>query len=240
MPGPYGFALRPIDDPFDFAQGHGEWNRTMKPRVAIIDYGMGNLRSVQKALEHAGAAAHVTDSPSTLRKAQGIVLPGVGAFGEAVRRLKSAKLWGPLRDILESDKPFLGICLGYQLLFDRSEENPGVRGLGYFAGPVVRFRFSKASARKVPHMGWNTLALAPKNRSNYLKGIDQGDYFYFVHSFYPAPKDRSLIASTTSYGLPFASAVARGTLFACQFHPEKSGSQGQRILKNFVRHLNVC
>jgi imidazole glycerol-phosphate synthase subunit HisH len=211
----------------------------MKPSIAIIDYGMGNLRSVQKALEYAGAKAQVTNSPSVLRKAQGVVLPGVGAFGEAVRRLKSQGLWNPLRDALASDKPFLGICLGYQLLFEKSEENPGVRGLGHFKGPVVRFRFPKTSSKKVPHMGWNTLDIKSGNKHICLKGIRPQDYFYFVHSFYPAPQDASLIASSTSYGSPFASTISRGSLFACQFHPEKSGKQGQRILKNFLGQLRT-
>ncbi|OGR89211.1 MAG: imidazole glycerol phosphate synthase, glutamine amidotransferase subunit [Elusimicrobia bacterium RIFCSPLOWO2_01_FULL_59_12] len=212
----------------------------MRPLIAVIDYGMGNLRSVQKALEHAGADARVTDSPEVVRKAQGVVLPGVGAFGEAVRRLKAKRLWNALREIVSSDKPFLGICLGYQLLFEKSEENPGARGLGLFKGPVRRFRFPKASSHKVPHMGWNTLALKRPARSACLKGIGRKDYFYFVHSFYPAPRDRSLIAGLTSYGRTFASAVARGNLFACQFHPEKSGRPGQRILKNFVQGVNPC
>jgi glutamine amidotransferase len=207
----------------------------MKPYVAIIDYGMGNLRSVQKALEHVGADARVTDSPTVVKKAAGVVLPGVGAFGEAVRRLKSQKLWQPLKDSLANGKPFLGICLGYQLLFDKSEEAPGVRGLGHFRGSVVKFRFPKTSRRKVPHMGWNTLQSTSNTRSAYLKGVQARDYFYFVHSFYPAPKERSIVASTTSYGRPFASTVADKSLFACQFHPEKSGRQGQRILSNFVR-----
>lgn len=211
-----------------------------KPMVAIVDYGMGNLRSVQKALEHVGADARVTDSPAVLRKAKGVVLPGVGAFGEAVRRLRKQKLWNPLKQTLVSGIPFLGICLGYQLLFESSEENPGVSGLGFFKGPVVRFRFPKRSDNKVPHMGWNTLAPGAARKTPVLNGVGRGDYFYFVHSFYPAPKDRSIVASQTTYGKPFASAVSRGALFACQFHPEKSGAQGQRILKNFVRPLNAC
>jgi len=207
----------------------------LKPLISVIDYGMGNLRSVQKALEKAGARAVVTQSPAMIKKSQAVVLPGVGAFGEAVQRLKSEKIWSSLETVLNSEKPFLGICLGYQLLFDRSEEAPGVRGLGYFRGPVVRFHFPKRSRNKVPHMGWNNLAFNRNNRSAYLKGVGGGDYFYFVHSFFPEPKDRALIASTTAYGRPFASAISRGALFACQFHPEKSGDQGQIILRNFVK-----
>lgn len=206
-----------------------------KPLLAIIDYGMGNLRSVQKALEHAGADARITDSPALLTQAQGIVLPGVGAFGEAVRRLKAKHLWNPLQKSLTSERPFLGICLGYQLLFEKSQEDPGVRGLGAFKGSVLKFRFPKSALKKVPHMGWNTLSLPLGKRSAYLRGIRKQDYFYFVHSFYPVPKDRSLIAGRTSYGITFASAIGKGSLFACQFHPEKSGRSGQKILKNFVQ-----
>jgi glutamine amidotransferase len=211
----------------------------VKPLVAIVDYGMGNLRSVQKALEKAGADARVTDSPALLKKARGIVLPGVGAFGEAARRLHAQKLWKPLQEVLRSEKPFLGICLGYQLLFDKSEESRGVRGLGYLRGSVVRFKFPGKS-RKVPHMGWNTLLLTKNKPAPCLKGVAQGDHFYFVHSFFPQPHDRAAIASTTSYGRPFASAISRGPLFACQFHPEKSGKQGQRILKNFIHEVTSC
>jgi glutamine amidotransferase len=211
-----------------------------KPLVAVVDYGMGNLRSVQKALERVGADARVTDSPALLKKAQGVVLPGVGAFGAAVTRLKRQKLWNPIREALRSDKPFLGICLGYQLLFDKSQENPGVKGLSFFKGEVRRFRFAKNSRRKVPHMGWNTLSADPRNASPFLKGIGPKAYFYFVHSFYPEPADKSLTAATTAYGRRFASVISRGRLFACQFHPEKSGKQGQQLLKNFVRQSAAC
>lgn len=216
--------------------GDGKQGR-VKPLVAIIDYGMGNLRSVQKALEKAGGDARVTDSPRLLRQSQGVVLPGVGAFGEAVHRLRRQRLWGPLKETLESNKPFLGICLGYQLLFEDSQESPGVRGLGWVQGSVVRFRFPKQSANKVPHMGWNTLRINLNNPSSCLRGVPSGTYFYFVHSFYPKPDDATWVASTTVYGRPFASTIAKGALFASQFHPEKSGDQGMRILRNFVRQL---
>jgi glutamine amidotransferase len=209
----------------------------VKSRVAIVDYGMGNLRSVQKALEKVGADAQVTNAPNDLEKADAVVLPGVGAFGEAVKRLKAQGLWQPLLKTLESNKPFLGICLGYQLLFDRSEEAPGIKGLGFFKGPVVRFK--KKSIKKVPHMGWNTLRTGKHKQSPFLKGVKPGDFFYFVHSYYPAPQERSVVSSTTDYGASFASAVSRDNLFACQFHPEKSGDQGQQILKNFIRQVHA-
>jgi imidazole glycerol-phosphate synthase subunit HisH len=208
-----------------------------KPIVAVVDYGMGNLRSVQKALEHVGADARVTDSVKDLERADGIVLPGVGAFGQAVRRLRSKGLWNPIQRSLKADKPFFGICLGYQLLFDKSAEAPGVRGLGFFKGPVVKFRFPKTAGRKVPHMGWNTLAVKQGTRTSILRGIGPQDHFYFVHSFFPVPTDRSLVTATTAYGKAFASVVSRDRVFACQFHPEKSGRHGQQLLKNFVRGL---
>ncbi len=211
-----------------------------KPLIAIIDYGMGNLRSVQKALEYAGADARVTDSPALVQKAQGVVLPGVGAFGEAVRRLKAKKLWKTLQDNVGKNQPFLGICLGYQLLFENSQEAPGVPGLGVFKGSVVRFRFPKTASLKVPHMGWNTLSMPKGKRAACLKGIQEKDYFYFVHSFYPEPRDRTLVAGRTAYGISFAAAVGKGAIFACQFHPEKSGRSGQKILKNFVQEASSC
>jgi glutamine amidotransferase len=210
-----------------------------RPTVVVVDYGMGNLRSVQKALERAGAQAFITDSPSALRRAQGVVLPGVGAFGEAVRRLRSSRLWRALQDTLSEGKPFLGICLGLQLLFERSEESPGVKGLGYFKGSVVRFR-SNGTALKVPHMGWNQLQRGPAVSREWLRGLDKKDSFYFVHSYFPAPKDKRVIAATTQYGRRFCSAVAQGRLFASQFHPEKSGRHGLMLLRNFVRQVRQC
>ncbi len=206
--------------------------------IAIIDYGMGNLRSVQKALEKVGAKAVVTQSAAAIRSAKGVVLPGVGAFGEAVRRLKQYRLMKPLQEALASGKPFLGICLGLQLLFENSQESPGVKGLGHFKGSVVRFKGPRYKALKVPHMGWNTVSV--KTKTPYLKGIRAEDSFYFVHSFYPEPKDRSICATETPYGKSFCSAVAYGRLFASQFHPEKSGAKGLRILRNFVNEVTSC
>jgi imidazole glycerol-phosphate synthase subunit HisH len=209
----------------------------MKPTVAVVDYGMGNLRSVQKALEKIGARAVVTDSPTTIRRADAVVLPGVGAFGEAAKSLKRQRLWGPVEETLGSGKPFLGICLGLQLLFERSEESRGEKGFGFLEGSVERFRFPSAKRLKVPHMGWNTLRLNAKNRSPWGTGMTSKDYFYFVHSYFPAPKDKSVIAATTSYGIDFCSAAAGPSWFASQFHPEKSGEQGLRLLRQFVNRV---
>jgi glutamine amidotransferase len=167
-------------------------------------------------------------------------LPGVGAFGEAMRRLSAKKLIAPVRDALEKNKPFLGICLGLQLLFERSEESAREKGLGFFRGSIVHFRMPKNATLKVPHMGWNTLKFGPASKTRVLRGLSEGDYFYFVHSYYPVPEDPSIKATSTPYGRPFCSSVAQGRLFACQFHPEKSGDQGQKLLRNFVREVSQC
>lgn len=209
----------------------------IKPTIAVIDYGMGNLRSVQKAFESKGARAVITSSPSAIASADGVVLPGVGAFGEAARRLRIGRLLKPILSTIENNKPFLGICLGLQLLFERSEESPRERGLGVFKGSVVRFP-RKTRNLKVPHMGWNALGFAKAGDTPYLRGIRSGDHFYFVHSYFPEPRDHSLVATTTSYGRAFCSSVARGRLFASQFHPEKSGRLGLRIVSNFVKEAS--
>lgn len=212
----------------------------MKKSIAIVDYGMGNLRSVQKALEKVGARARVTDSPGAVRAADAVVLPGVGAFGEAVRRLKSQRLWDPLLQTLSLGKPFLGICLGLQLLFEDSEEDPRTRGLGFLKGSVVRFRSGGRRKLKIPHMGWNTIQTRAGRPAGCLRGIGDRDYFYFVHSYYPDPADKEIVATRTDYGKPFCSSVQRDSLFACQFHPEKSGAPGLRLLRSFVRQASAC
>jgi glutamine amidotransferase len=212
----------------------------VKPLIAIVDYEMGNLHSVSKALEKAGGRVQITSSPTVIRKAAGVVLPGVGAFGEAAKRLVSKNLFAPVAQALETNKPFLGICLGLQLLFERSEESSGVKGLGFLKGAVTRFRLPTQSTLKVPHMGWNTLQRGPASATRVLRGVSEGSYFYFVHSFYPQPKDASIVATRTPYGKAFCSSVAQGRLFACQFHPEKSGDQGQRLLRNFVNEVSLC
>jgi glutamine amidotransferase len=212
----------------------------VKPLIAVVDYEMGNLHSVGKALEKAGGRIQITNSPSVIRRAAGVVLPGVGAFGEAMKRLASKKLIAPICETLQKNKPFFGICLGLQLLFERSEECAREKGFGFFKGSVVRFQMPRGSSLKVPHMGWNQLRFGPASKTRALRGVSKGDYFYFVHSFFPAPRDRAIVATRTPYGRLFCSSIARGRLFASQFHPEKSGDQGQRVLRNFVREVSLC
>ena len=212
----------------------------VKPQIAIVDYETGNLHSVAKAIEKAGGHVKVTSSPLEIRRAAGVVLPGVGAFGEAAKRLSSKKLVSPILEALKRNKPFLGICLGLQLLFERSEENPGAKGLGFFRGDIVRFWVPKKSNLKVPHMGWNTTKRGPAANAAALRGVDNGSYFYFVHSFYPEPREKSIVSTTTPYAGSFCSSIAKGHLFASQFHPEKSGDEGQKILRNFVKDVLAC
>jgi len=204
----------------------------MRP-LAIVDYGMGNLRSVEKAFVRLGHAAEVTHDPERIATAPGVVLPGVGAFGACMTNLTALGLVEPVRHAIRSGRPFLGICLGMQLLFEESEEFGPVAGLGILPGRVVRF--AADLERKVPHMGWNALRIV--RAAPALAGIDDGAYVYFVHSYYPVPADPALVATTTPYGPEFASSVVRDNFFACQFHPEKSQQVGLRLLDNFVRQL---
>jgi glutamine amidotransferase len=207
--------------------------------IAVVDYGMGNLHSVQKGFERVGFPAEVTHDADSILRAGGLVLPGVGAFRKAMENLLARDLKKPLLRYLESGRPFLGICLGLQLLFSESEEFGSERGLGFFSGKVVRFSIAESAARqggrslKVPHMGWNAIRVL--KQTPVLDGIAEGTQFYFVHSYYPVPADSEIVSTTTDYGIPFASSVSRGKLFACQFHPEKSQSAGLRILENFGR-----
>jgi glutamine amidotransferase len=201
--------------------------------IAIIDYGMGNLRSVQKGLERVGCNAVVTRNVSEICAARGVVLPGVGAFNACMANLGRFGLIEPIREVVSQQKPFLGICLGLQLLFSESEEFGKQKGLDLFAGKVVGFHAEQDL--KVPHMGWNRIE--KKKDSPFLEGISSGDYVYFVHSFYVLPDDASMIATTTDYGHSFASSIATDRLFACQFHPEKSQELGLRILANFGRFV---
>ena len=204
----------------------------MRP-LAIVDYGVGNLRSAQKAFEHLGQAAEVTSDPDRIASAPGVVLPGQGAFGTCMTRLRDASLVEPIMTVLQAGRPFLGICIGMQLLFEASEESPGVPGLGVLRGRVVRF--PSHPDRKVPHMGWNQLRVV--RRVPMLADVDEGAYVYFVHSYYAAPADPALVTTTTTYGPEFASSVGRDNLFAGVFHPEKSQQVGLRLLANFVRLL---
>ncbi|GBD36679.1 Imidazole glycerol phosphate synthase subunit HisH [bacterium HR36] len=198
--------------------------------IVIVDYGMGNLRSVQKALEKLGHGALIAADAATVLRATKLILPGVGAFGDAMRRLRAAGLVEPIRQHIEAGKPFLGICLGLQLLFDRSYEGGVHEGLGILRGEVVRF--DSGNGLKVPHMGWNQIT--HDGQCPLFDGITSGSYVYFVHSYYPVPKDTEVIAARTDYGGWFTSAVWRGQLFATQFHPEKSQQVGLRILRNFA------
>lgn len=199
--------------------------------IAIIDYGMGNLRSVQKGLERVGFEAIVTREVGQIRSARGVVLPGVGAFSACMENLGKFGLMEPIREIVREEKPFLGICLGFQLLFSESEEFGRQKGLDIFPGKVVGFHAEENL--KVPHMGWNRIDKCQD--SPFLEGITSGDYVYFVHSYYVVPEQSSLIATTTDYGQSFVSSIATDRLFACQFHPEKSQELGLRILANFGR-----
>jgi imidazole glycerol-phosphate synthase subunit HisH len=198
--------------------------------IAIIDYGMGNLRSVQKAFEKVGYPAVVTNDPDVVAKAGKIVLPGVGAFEDAIAELRNRNLVQPVLQAIDSGKPFLGICLGLQLLFDVSYENGRHEGLGVLRGEVVRFDLPRGYS--IPHMGWNQIAFS--KRPPVLDGMDPGTYFYFVHSFYVVPQDADVIATTTDYGNLFCSMIAWDNVFATQFHPEKSQSAGLRFFRNFA------
>jgi glutamine amidotransferase len=203
------------------------------PRVAVIDYGSGNLRSVEKALQHAGAGIVRCESPETLEDCVAVVLPGVGSFGDCARSLEERGLARPLRDWLAADRPYLGICLGYQILFETSEESPEARGLAHWRGKVVRFPGRKDL--KVPHMGWNSLEW--RTRDPLFHGLIDPSFVYFVHSYYPAPAEEDLIAASSTHGVSFAAACRRGNVRGVQFHPEKSQNTGLRMLENFVNEL---
>jgi len=207
----------------------------MVPRIAVIDYGSGNLRSVEKALQKAGAEPVRCENPENIATCDAVVLPGVGSFGDCARSLEERGMTPVLREWMAADRPYLGICLGYQILFDSSEESPDARGLGHWPGRVVRFK--EAPDHKVPHMGWNSLAWG--SRDGIFSGVDDGAYVFFVHSFYPAPEDETLVTAWCDYGVRFAAAAARGRVHGVQFHPEKSQDVGLRILQNFVRSVGT-
>ena len=200
--------------------------------IALIDYGSGNLRSVHKALLQVGAEVRLARQPSELEGAAGVVLPGVGAFDDCIQALNHQGMLAASRQFIESGSPFLGICVGYQALFERSEEfNSCAAGLGVFGGKVVRFQSS--DGLKVPQIGWNQLEILQPECPLY-RGIPSGSYVYFVHSFFPQPQDASIVATRTDYGQSFASSVWRKNVFATQFHPEKSQKTGLKLLSNFV------
>jgi glutamine amidotransferase len=199
--------------------------------IGIIDYGMGNLRSVQKACERLGATADICSTPEALRGHAKWILPGVGAFRDAIAALREHGFVEPLREHVERDRPLLGICLGLQLLFDVSYEDGEYPGLGIVPGDVVRF--DSQPGLKIPHMGWNALEFDRPNPL--LEGVSAGEHVYFVHSYHVRPKDAAVVATRTRHGQPFVSMIARGQLFATQFHPEKSQKVGLRLLENFAR-----
>jgi len=197
--------------------------------IAVLDYGIGNLRSAEKALQHLGVDAALTTDPEVARRAAGVVLPGVGAFGRCMEELRESGLESVVHEAVEAGKPFLGICVGMQMLFDASEEAPGVKGLGIIPGEVRKLT---VTTERLPHMGWNTVKVRAGSRL--FDGLDDGSWVYFVHSYAPVPDDEAVVAATTDYGGRVVAAVERGPLWATQFHPEKSATNGLRLLENFA------
>lgn len=198
--------------------------------IAIVDYDAGNLKSVQKALEYIGETPKVTRKPAEILSADKIILPGVGAFGDSMKKLNSYGLCEAVKESISRGTPFLGICLGLQLLFEESDESPGVGGLSILKGKICAMDHD--GVHKIPHMGWNSLSF-PK-QSALFKGIDEGSYVYFVHSYYLKAEDENIVTATAEYTNHIHAAVECGNVFACQFHPEKSGDVGLKILKNFA------
>jgi imidazole glycerol-phosphate synthase subunit HisH len=196
--------------------------------IAVLDYGIGNLRSAEKALQHVGVDAALTTDPDVARRADGVVLPGVGAFGRCMEQLRESGLEPVVHEAVDAGKPFLGICVGMQMLFEASEEAPGCKGLGIFAGEVRRL----VTTERLPHMGWNTLQI--RHGSILFDGLADGSWLYFVHSYAPVPDDEAVIAATTEYGGTVVAAVERDHVWATQFHPEKSAANGLRLLRNFA------
>jgi imidazole glycerol-phosphate synthase subunit HisH len=200
-------------------------------KIGVIDYGSGNLRSVTKSLEAAGAAPTLITSTGQLDALDAVVVPGQGAFRDCARNLRASGMWDALSEWIRADRPYLGICLGYQLLFESSEESPGTKGLGIFAGHVTKFTDTKL---KIPHMGWNELT---ETRGPLFQGMGALPHFYFVHSYFPAPEDAALVSAYCDYGGKFAASISRGAVHATQFHPEKSQDSGQALLRNFLSSL---
>lgn len=204
--------------------------------IALLDYGSGNLRSAHKALLKIGADVRIAQTPAEMRGASAVVLPGVGAFDDCMNAMQRQELFEAVREFIKSGKPFLGICVGYQALFEKSEEfNSCAAGLGVFKGSVVRF--PRQSGLKVPQIGWNQIEIAQPD-CPLFRGVESGSYVYFVHSFFPKPEDKGIIATQTEYGETFASAIWRDNVFATQFHPEKSQKTGLQLLKNFAELAN--
>lgn len=198
--------------------------------IAIIDYDAGNIKSVEKALQKLGAEVVITKDAQEILRADKVILPGVGAFGDAMTNLKKYGLDEVIYKVVEKGTPFLGICLGLQLLFERSDETPGVEGLGILKGEILRI--PEKDNLKIPHMGWNSLHL--QNEGRLFKGLSEESYVYFVHSYYLKAKDEEIVKATTNYSVNIHASVEKDNVFACQFHPEKSSDVGLQILKNFV------
>ena len=202
-----------------------------KPMISIIDYDAGNIRSVEKALKYLGKDAVITKDRDVILSSDHVILPGVGSFGDAMNKLRSYKLDNTIYDVVEKRIPFLGICLGLQLLYESSEESSGVSGLGILKGKILRI--PEAEGLKIPHMGWNSLDI--KESATLFKNIKENPYVYFVHSYYLRADDENEVMATTNYSVNIHASVERGNVFACQFHPEKSGSFGLGILDNFIK-----
>ncbi|WP_050698226.1 imidazole glycerol phosphate synthase subunit HisH [Anaeromassilibacillus senegalensis] len=198
--------------------------------IAVIDYGAGNLQSVVKAFHYIGCEVKVTADKEELKEASAAILPGVGAFGDSMRCLNQSGMVQPALDFIESGKPFLGICLGLHLLFEGSEEDPGISGLGVLKGQICRI--PEKDQLKIPHIGWNSLNI--RKPEGIFQNLEANPYVYFVHSYYLHAEDRDVVSATTEYGVEIDAAVQKGNLFATQFHPEKSGRTGLKMLKNFV------
>lgn len=198
--------------------------------IAIIDYDAGNMKSVEKAIDFLGCEGVITRDRDEILAADKVILPGVGSFGDAMEKLKGYNLVNTIYDVVDKKTPFLGICLGLQLLFEKSDESVGVSGLGILPGEILRIP-DKAGI-KIPHIGWNSLQL--KNNGRLFKGFDDEEYVYFVHSYYLKAKDEQIVKAVTEYSTSIDASVEKDNVFACQFHPEKSGDVGLRILKNFI------
>lgn len=198
--------------------------------IAMIDYDAGNIKSVEKAMQYLGKEAVITRDRDTILNAEKVILPGVGSFGDAMGKIRQYGLESVIHEVIEKGTPFLGICLGLQLLFERSEESPGVQGLSVLKGEIVKI--PKGEYVKIPHMGWNSLEL--KNNGRLFKGIENGSYVYFVHSYYLKAEEADIVKAETSYNTCIHASVEKDNVFACQFHPEKSSAVGLSILKNFV------
>ncbi len=198
--------------------------------IAIIDYDAGNIKSVEKALLYLGQEVVITDNREAILKADKVILPGVGAFGDAMENLRKRGLDRVIQEVVQKQIPFLGICLGLQLLFEKSEEAPGVEGLGILKGEILRF--PKSEGLKIPHMGWNSLHLEHNGRL--FQGVEEQAFAYFVHSYYLKAQEEEIVKASAEYGVHIHASVEKGNIFACQFHPEKSSDVGLKILKNFV------